>query len=612
MKTLQTERIARSPRTNQDNNLTLPTVSVADPGDGLIKTIDLETDVVVEFALWEGARPKDSYQLRLNGKLVGIKEIFETVPPVGTILQLHIPVDSELKEDGPYTLDYEVIGFPGGIPSHSPSMTIVVDRTPPGTHQLGYMDFPEQAKAGLTAEELRDMGDVLTGRIFGYSGLKKGDVIKTYWGGVAGPEITLTGEEDENQSIDVVFTKAFLTSLPSPAGATYYTVTDRAGNISADSGKVTIPLFLTEITPDLPPPVIDNYDGLIDHADARAGVEVKIPVSDLVTEGDQILLHWGTESLGPVPVAPEDLEEPFILFFDVPYATIEAARDGIRSLKYNVIRGGQVVGVSIELEVNVNIELPVPGMPDTPTVRGGSSTPSNADNFIDVNDFELNATILINWNPSFKASHIITVYWGGAEVLEQPYVITNTDVIAGRPLLLTALNTLFKPVGTGNDIRVYYTVTATGNPNTSTSLEQGIVVQSKDELPGGPDGPDAPEFTNLNAGGAIDRENGAQGTPIYIKPYINIEEGHVIVFNYEAYDSLVGGTKKFEWSHTSASLTQNEVDNGYNLVVPRDILARHCFGHIEASFQVRSDNGQGNSKRVNIFIDMRHGGVCNL
>ncbi|KQQ54985.1 hypothetical protein ASF84_14010 [Pseudomonas sp. Leaf127] len=609
---MPTSRIARRPHVKKRSNYAPPVVPVADEVDGLIKTADLEKDILVEFPMWTGGQPRDAYQLNLNGKAVGEKITFDIVPPVGTILQLSIPVANVPTEDGAYQVGYTVTLFPGGNLDPSPTTTIVVDRTPPGTHQLGYMDFPEQAKDGLTAEELRDMGDVLTGRIFGYSGLRKGDTIKTYWGSVAGPETVLSGEEDEEQSIDVAFTKDFLTRLPSPAGATYYTVTDRAGNTSADSGKVTIPLFLTEITPDLPPPVIDNYDGLIDHADARVGVEVKIPVSALVTEGDQILLHWGTESLGPVPVATEDLGEPFILIFDVQYATIEAARDGVRQLKYEVIRSGQIVGISSDLEVNVKIELPVPGTPDKPTVRGGSSLPSNEDNFIDDNDFELNATILINWNPAFKASQILTVYWGGAEVLEQPYVITNTDVIAGRPLLLTALNSRFKPVGTGNDIRVYYTVTATDNPNISTSFEQGIIVQSKDELPGGPEGPDAPEFTSLNENGVIERIGSAHGATIFIKPYINIAVGQVIVFTYEAYDQLVGGDKKFEWSHTSANLTPNEVDNGYHLTVPVDTLKRHCHGHVEATFQVKSDKGQGNSKRANVFIDMRYESVCSF
>lgn len=600
----------RRPKIQEPDNLTAPYVPVADESDGLIKTVDLETDVLVELPMWDGARFKDSYQLRLNGDRVGELAELDPLPPEGTILQLTIPVDIELLTDGAYTLDYVAIGYPGNFVTPSDPITIVVDRTPPGTHQLGYMDFPDEAKDGLTSEELRNMGDVLTGSIYGYSGLQKGDIIHVFWGDEAGPEIVLDGSEDEASSIDINFTREFLSNLPNPAGATYYKVTDRAGNISAESRRVTIPLFLTEVTPDLPAPVIIDHDGVVDYTDAMAGVDVHIPVSELIQEGDEILLHWGTESLGPVPVATEDLSEPFVLVFDVQYGTIRAAGDGIRQLSYEVIRSGHVVGTSSTLETAVHIELPVPDSPNKPTIKGGSSTPSNEDNLIDENDYELNAVVMIDWNSAFKAAQVINIYWGGSEVLEQPYVITNSDVVAGRPLLLTALNDLFKPVGTGSDIRVYYTVTAPGNPNTSTSFEQGIIVRSKNELPGGPDGPDAPEFTNIRDG-VIDYGNSSAGAPVYIKPYVNIAPGQTIVFTYEAYDDLVGGVKKFEWTHTSPPLTQEEADIGYHLLVPYNTLRMHCFGHTEASFQVRSDKGQGNSDRALAYVDMRnHGGYC--
>lgn len=588
-----------------DPSLPAPIIPVADPEDGLIRTEDLDEDVLMEFPLWPAPQLNDRYFFILNGEKGPENPLIE-LPPVGTNLTLKLPL-TLLDQDGPYVVEYGVEPFPSGADSRSHPKTILIDRTPPGTHQLGYMDFPDVAKDGLTLEELSDMGDVLVGSIFGYSDLKRGDVIQTYWGSVTGPSVTLDGMEDGTAPIEVPFPKAFLTSLPSPAGATYYTVTDRAGNVSVDSRKVTIPLFLTEVTPGLPAPVTDDSDGLIDYQEARAGVEVKIPSSSFLEAGDQITLYWGSEKMGPVPVDPDDLGEPFVLFFTVMFATIEAAGNGLRQLKYEVIRNGQVVGVSNDLELEVNIELPVPGTPDKPTVRGGSGTPSNEDNFIDENDFELNATVIINWNSGFKASQVLRVFWGGQEVLDQPYIITNSDVVAGRPLLLTALNSKFKPVGTGNDIRVYYTVNTPGNPNTSTSLEQGIIVRSKDELPGGPDGPDAPEFTDLNEYGAINPINGAAGAPVYIKPYINIAAGQVIVFTYEAFDQLVGGTKLFEWTHTSADLTEEEVTNGYNFLVPRSILDRHFYGHVEATFQVRSDTGQGNSKRASVWIDMRGG-----
>lgn len=595
----------RGAKEQLDPSLPLPFIPLADPEDGLIKTSDLDKDVLVQFPIWPTATASDLYYYVINGA-AGPKEELGVVPPDGTIMSRVLPFTSE-SDDGAYVIQYGFKPVPSGVDTLSLPTPVLIDKTAPGTHQLGYMDFPDVAKDGLTLQELSDMGDVLVGSIFGYSDLKRGDIIQTYWGSVTGPTVTLDGMEDGTAPIEVPFPKTFLTSLPSPAGATWYTVTDRAGNVSGKSREVTIPLFLTEVTPGLPAPVVDDSDRVIDYQEARAGVEVKIPSSSFLEEGDQITLHWGSEKMGPVPVDPDDLGEPFVLFFTVMFETIEAAGNGLRELKYEVVRNGQVAGVSNDLELQVNIDLPVPGTPEKPTVRGGSGTPSNEDNFIDENDFELNATVIVNWNNGFKASQVLRVFWGGQEVLDQPYTITNSDVVAGRPLLLTALNSKFKPVGTGNDIRVYYTINTPGNPNTATSMEQGIIVRSRDELPGGPDGPDAPEFTDLNEYGAINPINGAAGAPVYIKPYINIATGQVIVFTYEAFDKLVGGTKLFEWTHTSADLTEEEVTSGYNFLVPRSILDRHFYGHVEATFQVRSDKGQGNSRRASVLIDMRGG-----
>lgn len=605
MTPIQKRHVARSPKQDTPIVLIPPFVSVADQEDGLIKTVDLESDIIVEFPIWSEAQIGDRYQLRLNDFEVGTVEILEAVPPIGTTLSLSIPVAEELKQDGAYNLDYLVTGYPGGISKASYPLVIIVDRTPPGSHELGRIDFPSEAKDGLTAEELRNMGDILTGSIFGYSGLQRGDIIQTYWGAVPGPEISLTGDEDESTPINAEFSKDFLMGLPSPAGATYYTVTDRAGNTSADSNKITIPLFLNEVIPGLPAPVIDDSDGVIDYREALAGVEVLIPGSTLVEEGDEIVLHWGDEKLGPVPVRPEDIGSPVILIFNVPYATIEAAQNGQRLIKYDVMRNGHPIGVSDDLEIKVHITLPVPGLMDQPVIRGGSSLPSNEDNLIDENDFELNATVLINWNIGFRASQKINVLWGGKEVLEQPYIITNSDVVSGRALLLTALNSKIREVGTGQDIRVFYTVEAIDNPNISTSAEQSIVVRSKEELPGGPDGADAPVFTSVGENNTINTVNSAAGAPVFIKPYINIEAGQTIVFTYEAYDSLVSGNKLFDWQHTSPELTVDETVNGYHLLVPRSILNTHRYGHVEASYQIRSNKGQGNSKRKDVYIDMR-------
>lgn len=604
---------ARSPRQSDPGHLIAPHVSVADPIDGLIKTIDLQTDIVVTFPIWPTPPlPNDRYQLFLNGKPVGEQGIFpDPVPEPDTELTLSIPVSDELKEDGTYTLTYGAIPFPGGTIKFSQPLTLVVDRTAPGSHQLGYMDFPSEATDGLTAAELSEMGDVLTGKIFGYTGLSKDDVIQTYWGAAPGPQVFLDGNEDGTQPILVNFSKDFLLAQGNVAVPTYYTVTDRAGNTSEPSRNVTIPLFLTEITRDLPAPIIENYDGMIDYDDAMARVEVQIPTSQIIEEGDHITLHWGSVAVGPFPVDPDDIGEPVILIVDVDFTVIEQAQNGNITLSYDVIRSGNIVGTSETLNITVNVELPVPGVMDKPTVRGASSVPSAEDNVIDENDFELDATVIINWNSGFNALETITVFWGGQEVLEQPYTITNTDVAGGRPLLLVAKNAKFKPVGTGNDIRVYYTVTSDTNPNTSTSLEQGIIVRSKDELPGGPNGADAPEFTALNEHGAIIPALAIFGAPVFIKPYVNIAAGQVITFTYDAYDKFVGGDIKLTWTHISQPLTEEQVADGYHFRVDREMLLEHCNGHTESYFQIKSDTGQGNSKRANVLVDMRTGDDCN-
>jgi hypothetical protein len=603
---------AKRPSTFRSAELELPApyIPLADPVDGLIKTEDLRADVIVQVTVWEGAKPNDSLHLTLNGLTVGAEFTLDA-PIEGAIIELKIPVDTALTNDGLYKVKYVTRSFPGGNTAESLAIDLKVDRTAPGAHQLGYMDFPDEAKDGLTAVELEAMGNTLTGRIYGYTGLTSGDTIFTYWGNIPGPEILLTGNEDGDTPIEVPFGKEFLILLGNNPGATSYKIKDRAGNLSAPSREVTIPLFLTEVITDLAPPVIESYDGLIDYSDALSNVNVGIPSAPIFQDGDQVLLRWGGVSVGPYPVNAKDLGQEFVLVFEIVYSTIAEAGNGSRQLRYDVLRGGQVLGVSETADINVNIELPVPGTLEKPTVKGGSSTPSAEDNLIDEDDFELDATAIINWNDDFDPGESIQIYWAGQEASISPYIITNSDSAAGRPLLLTIKNSIFKPLGTGTDIRVYYTVSQPGNPNRSISAERGIIVRSKDELPGGADGLDAPEFEQLNANGAINRENSENGAPVYIKPYLNISTGQTIVYTYEAYSDLVAKELRFTWTHTSPPLTEENVVNGYRFSVPRHELMRHCYGHAEATFQVLSDKGTGNSLKANAYVDLRVGGVCN-
>ncbi|NWC00111.1 addiction module component [Pseudomonas gingeri] len=325
--------------------------------------------------------------------------------------------------------------------------------------------------------------------------------------------------------------------------------------------------------------------------------------------GDRIRTFWG-DTEGPGGKVEEDDIEPRELTVGFPRAFLESLGDFNGPVFYRVTdRAGNISQDSTAIDVLLLLNgLPLPGDLQRPTIRGAS--PEAVDNLIDENDFERDASAVITWNPGLREGQNIQLFWAGQPMFDPPYAITEGDVAAARDLHLPVLNSRFRPLGTGSDIRVLYTVTQAGNPNTSRSPEQSIIVRSRDELPGGPEGPDAPLFTELNENGAINTLNGQDGAPVHIAPYLNIKPGDVIHFLYEGFDQLIGGNPKNQWSHISDPLTEEHSRNGYDLRVPRTVLDATCYGHAEATFSVDSLSGTGRSKRQAAYVDMRVAGVC--
>lgn len=213
--------------------LSAPVVPVAG-SDGLIKTVNLESDVLVRFPVWQGVEQRDSYQLLLNGELVGTMESFPNPPPeVGTELNLFIPVVKHFKEDGIYTVGYRTIGFPGGTPGDSDVTTIQVDRTPPGATLLAPMIFPDVT-----------LGEALTGVVPGYAGMQAGDLIQAMCNGTEGPSITVQAENLTTAPVTIQFDRPFLQAQNDDEVTIDYFVTDRAGNTSIASYCVTLTLQL--------------------------------------------------------------------------------------------------------------------------------------------------------------------------------------------------------------------------------------------------------------------------------------------------------------------------------------------------------------------------------
>ncbi|UZE30851.1 addiction module component [Pseudomonas asplenii] len=578
--------------------------SALDDGEGLLPIAVLDAPVPVTFDVWDNPSTNETYQLLWNRVPLGTPTPIEDDDAPGDRLTLWLPVD--VLTQGQYQLAYRVHNTDNNSTTESFPTPIEIDTTAPGFPSLAPLEFPIEVRDGLTREELTQLGDILPGTVHGYTGFDLGDRIRTFWGATEGPGGQVDEDDMAARKVIIEFPRTFLESLGDFNGPVYYTVTDRAGNLSQDSTATDVLLLLNEPVTDLPAPIIVDYAEPIDHEQAQAGIEVSIPTSDLVGADDRILLHWGTVELGPF--APESFGQPIILRIDANFETIERAGDGDIRLRYDLSREGHVIGYSLPLDIVVRARLPVPGALRQPRIRGAS--PDAVDNLIDENDFERDASALIAWNPGFVEGQQLQLYWGGQPMFEPPYVISNGDVSAGRELNRPVPNSRFRPIGTGTDIRVRYSVTQAGNPNTSRSAEQGIIVRSREELPGGPAGPQAPVFTDLNEHGAINPVNGRDGAPVHIAPYLNIREGDVIHFLYEGFDRLIGGDKKHEWQHTSEPLTAQQEREGYNLRVPKTALDSHCYGHAEASFSVDSVSGIGRSKRQSVYVDMRVSGIC--
>ncbi|MBC3948721.1 hypothetical protein [Pseudomonas folii] len=213
----------------QHLSLVAPTIPIAQP-DGLIKTNDLTSDVVIYFPIWKEAHLGDSCQLLLTGRPIGdMKKISESMLDPTVELSLTIPV-GHLNENGVYSVAYQVTAYPGGGTAESDVKHIQIDRTPAGGPLLGPVLLPDHGFG------------ILRGKIPSYAGMEPGDVIQTVCNGIQGPTYRVQPENLTTSPIEVSFTQEFLEGLFSDRVTITYHVTDRAGNrsILAQSVELTI------------------------------------------------------------------------------------------------------------------------------------------------------------------------------------------------------------------------------------------------------------------------------------------------------------------------------------------------------------------------------------
>jgi hypothetical protein len=206
-----------------------PVVSIADPVDGLLQTVDLNQPVPVSIVVWDAARPGYFVQLKLDDELVGDIRTFTEADKPGDVVVLKLN-EQLLQKNGRYKVSYLATNNENRVSENSPITHVEIDRTSPGTPLLAHIIFPTVT-----------LGNNLTGQIAGYAGMQRGDRIQTVCNGMKGPIHTVVAEELLDTPIRIVFEREFLYSLASSSVLLEYFITDRAGNVSI----MSLPISLT-------------------------------------------------------------------------------------------------------------------------------------------------------------------------------------------------------------------------------------------------------------------------------------------------------------------------------------------------------------------------------
>lgn len=599
--------------------LPAPDVAVAfhdEDSMGLIPVSELSAPLIVDLKVWPAAEENYTYQLVWDTQRTGLEKIISATDKPGDPLTLEIPVD--VLTEGFHSLAYRTYSPRSETENFSDVFPIIIDRTAPGKPVLAPILFPVEVQNGLTAAELASLGNKLEVVIPGYTGMMKHDLIKTYWGDAEGPTATVDETDMGLNKVTFDFSKDFLESIPAGTHPVKYLVVDRAGNVSDDSVASDVLLLLEEIPENYPAPILDPAIGtLIDYAEAKPGVRVDIPRYLGAAAFDQITLLWGASlQMLPVQLPPGNENEDIVLSLRVPYETIAVNPVGTISITYRVARNNQLNGSSLPTPVDVHIALPIPETIPALTVQGSSLENSNTDdNFIDEDDYELNARAIVTWSSAFQVSDDIHLHWGDQDRL-QWYQIRATDIALAKDLIIPIDNAIMKAQGTGAEIPVRYSVTRLGNPNPSVAPVQKVTVRSKEDLPGGTDGIDGPLF-KLNGGGFISPNVAPNGTDGVVAPYANIKLGQKLLFSFKGFDRQNNPIEAANFTD-SRILDDLDIENGYGFHVPRIVLQTVCNGFCEAYIRVEpapdSNQSPVTSRVTRVPIDMRQSSelVCSI
>ncbi|WP_285401711.1 hypothetical protein [Luteibacter sp. ME-Dv--P-043b] len=481
--------------------------------DNLLRASTKNEVIVVTAPLPLNADAGDTVQVSLNGTLVGTPLDVEAFLD-DEIMRISISAkDRATVPEGVVRINYQIafVSGSGGVEPGPDGQTYITDYTAPGLPFLGQLVFSDEVvKNGVTPAALSrdaDGNEYLAARVPSYRDLAPGDIVV---GLVDSRSEVLDPINVGGTDIELRFMRSFIEEQADGSMAFSYSVSDRAGNNSLPSRPVILEVLLEGAISDLEAPRVPAYDDdplgeqIIDEEDARAagGVTVEIPANTGILVGDTVLLHWGSQEIGPVRVSSTG-NDP-VVTIGVPYAALlaewgakSAGQDAAATVDvgYDVLRGNLVAG-SAQTPAVVEVNLyqaggvdPDPETPENESLEAPTLTSAGgSDNEIPPEDAEKNATITIPWlqadgeTPVFLIGDIVTPVYGTYDV---PSLTIEAEPAEDLTISLPVV--LIIAVGSGA-IDLYYRVERTlagGGSNTSRSPITVVTVHGADELPGG-------------------------------------------------------------------------------------------------------------------------------
>lgn len=617
--------------------------------DGTLPLDVLGEDLEVSIPLHDApVSAADRLQLTLDGRLVGTKvALVPTVDP--TVLTLD---KSLLTNEGTYVLDYTLFrGFGQNAQPANERQNLIVDRSPPGSDELGALRFAGKFLNGVTEGDLEGTAKNLIATVPDWLHEDEGDFAFPFIAlgdpdGSEPPETDFVEYPAHKAEVTIVGDhleiQIPLTTLVA-VGDGYqwftYQLEDKLGNRRAVFAPpvrlnvllVAAPTGLLEVEV----PAAD-VDGVINWDDATAtnGVQVNIPLYTTPDPEDMILLYWDGRPSGTVPVGPEPgsgWSDP-LFGLGVSYDVVNRNPTASVVVRFTVIRNGIESTPSPDHSVDVYLSTPGDIVDPDPTTPAHENlivplvkSDSGQSNIIPPADYGKNASITVprsgaNNNAIWADGDTLTVNWAGDTTVGRPIINTDTTDIT-----LTIPHTTVIEPGPAGPVNVYYTISrplpvGTGQFGVARSPTVSVDVQNTAELPGGGAAlPLAlyPEAIDDGSNFVIDQILGGDGTTVRIHVDFandNMEVDDFIDFRfvgvYDFYDMDAPEVPNTEVTN-NYQLRPEDIAAGYrDFTLTGDQLRSICETGAYTQYTLRNTAGAVRSPKAPLIVSMFTDGYC--